>query len=139
MKGWNARTAKRTDYNGRKYRSQIEAEVARVLTEAGVSFDYETRRRPYVEHRIWLEDFAPAGQDRISIEVKGALDPDERRKLIAIQKANPNLQIILVLRRLKTRISKGLKALTYEQWAKKHGLIPCTPETLLETLRSLQA
>jgi len=131
---WSGRTAKRTTYNGRTYRSGLEAETARALTEAGLEFRYESVRRPYVEHRIYLEDFSLEGGP--VIEAKGVLSPDERRKLIAIRASHPDLNMILVFANPERKISKAARALTYRQWAVKHGMQACAPAGLAALLES---
>jgi hypothetical protein len=70
-----------------------------------------------IDHQ-YLPDMVLA--NGIHVEVKGHLDPDDRRKMIAVKKAHPNIEIRFVFQRAHNPLRKGAK-MTYSQWADREG------------------
>lgn len=100
------------------YRSGLEAEVAEQLEKSGVSFEYETKRIPYMKEAKYIPDFIlPSG---IIIEAKGRLTQEDRSKMRLVKKHNPELDIRFVFTRSSAKISKTSKT-TYGQWCEKYG------------------
>jgi len=67
------------------------------LKRSKVNFTYETEKIPYVLAGHYIPDFivvTPHG--RIYIEAKGYFRPEAKRKLIAVKRQHPNLDIRLV-------------------------------------------
>lgn len=72
-------------------RSKLEEKVAQLLNELGVSFEYESTKVPYILQCNYTPDFLlPNG---VYLETKGHLTPEDRRKMVAVKKANPDLDI----------------------------------------------
>lgn len=111
--------AKATEVNGTRYRSRFEASVALDLHDRGAVFEYESETYFYESPRMYVPDFSL--RNGIQVEVKGWLLEADRRKLLEVKRANPDLDLRLVFQRASARISKAPRALTYAQWAEKHG------------------
>lgn len=103
------------------FRSQTEFRVAAELSRQKVKFAYESRSFPYTISSTYTPDFIlPNG---IVLEVKGALDAADRRKMIAVRKQHPELDIRFVFQHPGSRAS-GLKS-TVSQWATKNKFQWC--------------
>ena len=101
-----------------KFRSGLEEKVADLLSNLGVSFEYESTKVPYVLQCNYTPDFLlPNG---VYLETKGHLDEKDRRKMIAVKKSNPDLDIRFVFQAPFNKIYKGSKT-TYAAWAEKNG------------------
>lgn len=113
----------------RKPRNKFERELRKELRRAKVTFKYEGSKIPYVIAGHYTPDFTvstPTG--KIVIEGKGYFRPEDKRKLIAVKKCNPHLDIRLVF--YKDLLSNG-------KWCKKNGFkyaIKHIPKEWLEGL-----
>lgn len=125
---------KKLYYKKRFYRSLFEVSVAKQLYEAGTKFTYETKSYSYLDPVPRAECAACSGKDcfvrrtytpdfflpdGITIEAKGKLDFKQRKKLKAIKKSNPDLDLRLLFMR-DQKISKNSTTL-YTDWAYQHG------------------
>lgn len=109
----------RTIVDGQTYRSQFEAMVALDLQDHGVAFEYETKTITYELPRVYTPDFVlPNG---VIVEVKGYFPPEQRRKMIEVKRANPDLDIRLLFQRAQGKIGQGPRALTVAGWAEANG------------------
>lgn len=116
-----------------KYRSNLEAYVARQLDEFGIQYSYETvklyyRQRvhnsvcescghsPVYKNRTYTPDFILGN---VILEVKGKLTASERSKLLAIRECNPEWTIIIVFDK-DNWITRNHKS-RYSDWAKSKG------------------
>ncbi len=104
-----------------KYRSKLEERLARWLELNEHPFQYESLKLPYTIEAVYTPDFVlPNG---VILEAKGWFRPEDRRKMLAVKKAHPELDIRLVFQNPNVPISKGSKT-TYAMWAEKNGF-PC--------------
>lgn len=104
------------------FRSGLEEKVADLLSNLGVKYEYESTRVPYQLLCNYTPDFLlPSG---IYLETKGHLTEEDRRKMKAVKKANPDLDIRFVFQSPYNKIYKGSKT-TYASWAEKHGFPWC--------------
>lgn len=102
------------------YRSGLERKVADLMTSLDIPFEYETTKVPYVIEHNYIPDFIlPNG---IMLECKGLWEPEDRRKMLAVMKQNPELDIRMVFQAPYNKISKKSKT-TYAQWCSKHGIL----------------
>jgi hypothetical protein len=102
-----------------KYRSKFEAGVAASLNQRRVPFQYETLCLDYVIEAQYKPDFIlPNG---VIVETKGFFKANDRRKMIAVKKQHPDLDIRLVFQNSNDKISRSKKSMTYGQWATRHG------------------
>jgi predicted nuclease of restriction endonuclease-like RecB superfamily len=78
----------------KKPRNKFEKALTTQLRRAKVNFGYETERIPYILACHYIPDFiisTPTG--KLYIEAKGYFRPEARRKMLAIRKLNPQLDI----------------------------------------------
>lgn len=99
-------------------RNKFEWLTERQLRRAKVKFSYENDRFAYILACHYLTDFTlftPLG--KIYIETKGYLRPADKRKLIAVKRQHPeiDLRILFYPFRSLTREKQ------YTQWATKNG------------------
>lgn len=106
-----------------KFRSKLEEQVANLLSNIGVDYEYESTKVPYVLQCNYTPDFLlPNG---VYLETKGHLTSDDRRKMIAVKKNNPELDIRFVFQAPYNKIAKGSKT-TYAKWCERHGFQYCS-------------
>lgn len=101
-----------------RFRSGLEEKVADLLFNLGVKYEYESTKVPYILQCNYTPDFLLA--NGVFLETKGHLTEEDRRKMKAVKKANPNLDIRFVFQSPYNKIYKGSKT-TYAQWAEKNG------------------
>lgn len=110
-----------------KYRSRLEERLARWLEVNGQSFEYETLKLNYTVQAVYTPDFIlPNG---VILEAKGYFRPEDRRKMAAIKKQHPDLDIRLVFQSPHNTISKSSKT-TYAMWADKYGFKWCPSHSI---------
>lgn len=108
-----------------KFRSKLEARIAELFETLGVIYEYESTKVPYVIQHNYTPDFCLA--NGIYLEAKGYWDPESRRKMLAVKKANPELDIRMVFQSPYNTISKKSKT-TYAKFCERHD-IPWTTFT----------
>jgi|TARA_R110000744_G_scaffold13857_1_gene39962 hypothetical protein len=104
------------------YRSGLEDDISKDLTERGVDFKFEVLKIQWVLHRnkSYTPDFIlPNG---VIVESKGRFVVDDRMKHLEIKKQHPDLDIRFVFSNSKAKIRKGSKT-TLGMWADKHGFM----------------
>lgn len=97
----------------RKPRNKFEEKLYRQCSKAKTSFEYETEKIAYIIAGHYLPDFilkTPLG--KIYVEAKGYFRPEHKRKLIAVKKLNPQLDIRIVFYANKKE---------YIRWAERNG------------------
>lgn len=97
----------------KKTRNKFEARIHRQLKRAKVIFKYEEEKIPYILARHYIPDFilyTPLG--KIYVECKGYLRPEDKSKMAAVKRLNPNLDIRILF------YSHNLK---YIKWAERQG------------------
>ena len=102
-----------------KFRSQLEKRIATLLTTLGVSYEYESEKVAYTIQHHYTPDFVLP--NHTVLEAKGYWDPADRRKILAVKKDNPDLDLRMVFQAPYNTISKKSKT-TYAQWCEKHDI-----------------
>lgn len=107
-----------------QYRSKFEESFANGLRENGVAFEYESAKIPYVIEHIYNPDWKiqKSSGDYFYVETKGVLDADDRRKMLAVKRQHPNIDIRIIFQKASNPIRKGSKT-TYAAWAEKNGFL----------------
>jgi len=100
-------------------RSGFERTLANQMNTFGVKYEYETLEIPYTLEGKYNPDFILT--NGIIIEAKGLLDRDSKRKMIAVKKQHPELDIRLVFMMADKKIP-GSKT-THGAWATRAGFI----------------
>ena len=102
-----------------KYRSGLEKKVAELLGNLSIPFEYESTKVPYVLQCNYTPDFLlPNG---IYLETKGQFTSEDRRKMLAVKEAHPDLDIRMVFQAPFNKIAKRSKT-TYAAWCERHGI-----------------
>ena len=102
-----------------KYRSGLEEKIADLLTELGVSFEYESIKVPYTIQHHYHPDFILPNY--VHLETKGYWAASDRRKVLAVKRDNPDLDLRMVFQSPYNTISKKSKT-TYAQWCERHNI-----------------
>ncbi len=109
-------------YSVSKFKSKFEQNIASVLRRRKVKFGYEVTTFPFVQPEIqrkYTPDFYFPKTD-IYVESKGKLTIEDRKKLLWVKQAYPDLRIVLLFMRATNPIRKGSKT-TYGDWATANG------------------
>ena len=89
------------------FRSGLEQQVADLLSSLKVKYEYESTKVPYILQCNYTPDFLlPNG---IYLEVKGRLTVEDRRKMLAVKKSNPELDIRFVFQAPYNKNTKGTR------------------------------
>ena len=105
------------------YRSMGEVRYASRLKQQNIPFDYEAEKLSYqYDPQKYVVDFQiPIGNDKyIYIEYKGKLDGPTRKKMRAIKKSNPNVDLRIVFEKPNNKLYSGAK-MRYWEWAERYG------------------
>ena len=102
-------------------RSGLEEKVAALLTEIKVDWEYESNWYPYVIEHKYIPDFKVRD---VYLECKGYFSAADRRKMKAVKKDNPDLDIRFVFQAPHNKLNKRSKT-TYSKWADKNGFPWC--------------
>lgn len=97
----------------RKPRNKFEQRVEKQLKKAKVKFSYESTKIPYVLAGHYIPDYiieTPTGL--VYVECKGYFRPEHKRKMAAVKKQHPELDIRILF------YSKKIKDI---KWAEKYG------------------
>lgn len=93
--------------------NKFEQKINKQLKKSKLSFKYEGERIPYVLAGHYIPDFViqtPTGV--LYIEAKGYLRPEHKRKMVAVKKQHPSLDIRILWYSSNDRNIK---------WAEKNG------------------
>ena len=99
------------------FRSGFERTINANLLSRGVKFTYETLQVPYILTGTYNPDFIL--ESGIIIEAKGLLDRESKRKMIAVKKQHPELDIRFIFADGDKKVP-GTKQ-THGQWASRNG------------------
>ena len=102
-----------------KFRSNLEKNIADLLTGLGVSYQYESEKLSYTIEHNYSPDFVLPNY--LYLEAKGYWDPEDRRKILAVKRCNPDVDIRMVFQSPYNTISKKSKT-TYAKWCEKHDI-----------------
>ena len=105
-----------------KFRSKLEERISNLFDELGVIYEYESSKVAYTIQHHYVPDFILP--NHIYLEAKGYWDAADRRKILAVKKDNPDLDLRMVFQSPYNTISKKSKT-TYAKWCEKHN-IPLT-------------
>ena len=118
-----------------KFRSKLERTVWESIVETQPEVQFESIKLPYLLECDYHPDFIlPSG---ILLEVKGRFQtrPCDRRKMLAVKRAHPDLDIRFVFMKPTLTITPKSKT-TYAAWSEANGFPWCNyraipPEWLL--------
>ena len=105
-----------------KYRSKFELELAKVLANNKVKFEYQSKKFLYVPKvRTYTPDFN-LPDTNIFIEAKGHLDKADRVKMVLVKDQHKDLDIRFVFMNARNRIYRGSKT-TYADWCNRYDFV----------------
>ena len=110
-----------------KFRSKLEERISNLFDELGVIYEYESSKVAYTIQHHYVPDFILP--NHIHLEAKGYWDAADRRKILAVKKDNPDLDLRMVFQAPYNKISKKSKT-TYAQWCEKHDIPWCAFHTI---------
>lgn len=118
-------------------RSQFEYTVYKALrnaTPSKSSIFYEMDPLPYVIEKNYIPDFTIDLKDgrRIYVEAKGRFAYEDRVKMEAVKKTNPDLDIRIVFQSDAPGVIRKGGKLRPTDWAKRHGF-PCAVGEIPQT------
>ena len=99
-----------------KFRSKLEENVASLLEGLGVSYEYESEKLSYTIEHTYTPDFVLPNY--VYLETKGYWDAADRRKVLAVKRDNPEVDLRMVFQSPYNTISRKSKT-TYAQWCEK--------------------
>ena len=77
-----------------KFRSGLEQQVAKLLEGLGISYKYESEKLGYTVEHNYTPDFVLPNY--VYLEAKGYWSPEDRRKILNVLKANPEIDLRMV-------------------------------------------
>ena len=86
------------------FRSGLEEQVAESLDTLGVIYEYESTRIPYTLQCNYNPDFILA--NGVHLEAKGYFTGKDRRKILAVLKDNPDLDLRMVFQKPYQKITR---------------------------------
>ncbi len=101
------------------FRSQLEKDIAKLLEGLGVSYKYESEKLGYTIEHHYTPDFVLPNYKYL--EAKGYWSAADRRKVLAVKKQNPDIDLRMVFQSPYNKISKKSKT-TYAQWCERHDI-----------------
>ena len=102
-----------------KFRSGLEEQVAKLLEGLGVTYEYESEKVPYTIQHNYTPDFVLPNY--VYLETKGYWDSADRRKILAVKRDNPSIDLRMVFQSPYNKINKNSKT-TYAKWCEKHDI-----------------
>ena len=93
--------------------------IAALLEQLGVSYLYESEKLSYTIEHNYTPDFVLPNYKYL--EAKGYWAPADRRKILAVKRDNPGIDIRMVFQSPYNTISKKSKT-TYAKWCEKHDI-----------------
>ena len=102
-----------------KFRSGLEQQVAKLLEGLGISYKYESDKLGYTVEHNYTPDFVLPNY--VYLEAKGYWSPEDRRKILAVKRDNPGIDLRMIFQSPYNKISKSSKT-TYAQWCDKHDI-----------------
>ena len=98
----------------KKTRNKFEKRTFDHLDREGIEFDYEIENLSYTLKGFYKSDFTVFCKNgkKIIIETKGYFRPEDKRKMVAVKKQHPDLDIRLLFYAPNK---------SYQRWAIKYG------------------
>ena len=84
------------------FRSKLEESVAKILDQVGAKYEYETHKVAYTIQHLYNPDFVLV--NGVMLETKGYWDSEDRRKIKAVMRDNPDLDLRMVFQAPYNRI-----------------------------------
>lgn len=108
-----------------KVKSNLEAEVFRILNAHRKELDYKLEYEPealeYTLTKRYVPDFVLSFKDgrKIYLESKGYLRPENKAQLLSVKEQHPDIDLRIIFQR-DNRFPRS--KMRYSDWAKKHEI-----------------
>jgi len=102
-----------------KFKSKLEERIATLFVTLGVKYEYESEKISYTIQHHYHPDFILP--NHVYLEAKGYWAPADRRKILAVKKDNPDMDLRMVFQAPYNKINKNSKT-TYAMWCEKHDI-----------------
>ena len=102
-----------------KFKSKLEERIATLFVTLGVQYEYESEKISYTIQHHYCPDFVLP--NHVYLEAKGYWAPADRRKILAVKKDNPDMDLRMVFQAPYNKINKKSKT-TYAMWCEKHDI-----------------
>ena len=100
-----------------RFKSRFEEWLWELAHKYHNKLEYEPIKLSYTLEKTYVPDFRLA--NGIIIEAKGKFDADMRRKMLAVKRAHPELDIRFVFQNAQNKLSKKAK-MRYWEWSELH-------------------
>jgi hypothetical protein len=100
------------------YKSGFERDIDANLRSRKVNFTYEELTLPYVLNGEYHPDFV-LKDTGIIVEAKGLLDRESKRKMLAVKRQHPDLDIRFLFMYADKKVPGSRQ--THGEWATKNG------------------
>jgi hypothetical protein len=123
------------EHAGVTYRSKFEVEIAKQLIEAGIKFEYEQWKLSYLTNVsnaecgectscniIQFHEYTPdfwICDTMVALEAKGRFTARDRKKMVAVQDANPGIDFRMVFQR-NQKVTRN-RPKVYSEWCEEKG------------------
>ena len=91
------------------FRSKLEESVAKILDQVGATYEYETHKVAYTIQHNYNPDFVLV--NGVMLETKGYWDSEDRRKIKAVMRDNPDIDLRMVFQARSIRSARNPKLL----------------------------
>lgn len=112
-------------------KSGFERKISVQLKQSGMGFTYETLKLPYVLNGTYSPDFIL--DNGIIIETKGYMDRDAKRKMEAVKRQYPDLDLRILFMDASKKMPNSKQ--THGAWASKMGYVWAEGEVPREWLK----
>ena len=102
-----------------KFKSKLEERIATLFVTLGVQYEYESEKISYTIQHHYCPDFVLP--NHVYLEAKGYWAPADRRKILAVKKDNPDMDLRMVFQAPYNKINKKSKT-TCAMWCEKHDI-----------------
>ena len=90
-----------------KFKSKLEERLVTLFSTLGVKYEYESEKICYTIQHHYCPDFVLP--NHVYLEAKGYWSPADRRKILAVKKDNPDMDLRMVFQSPYNTISKKSK------------------------------
>lgn len=94
--------------------NKFEVQTRSQLEINEISFEYEAEKLAYVIEGVYKSDFTIRSRNgKIVMETKGFFRPEDKRKMVAVRKAHPDLDLRILFYSYRPE---------YIRWAEKYNI-----------------
>jgi hypothetical protein len=105
------------------FRSNFEYMFSKELKKRKLKADYEPDKIKYEQPAV-IRTYCPDWKikENVYIETKGIFSAADRKKLLNVQRCNPNITVYMLFMSARNTLSRTSKT-TYGDWCDKNGVV----------------